>query len=485
MTMRRLMTGVVALGAATVFAQVVGFAVIVVMARRLGAESLGSFSFATSLAGYFAIPATFGVTSLAIREMAREPDRAQETMGEVILLQAVLCVVPYLAAVLLASALTVDDTSRVVLPIVALSFVIDVGSLQWVLYASHRFWLLAVARMAGTALFGVLALTLVRSGGQGARDLAWVSMAGLLPATAMTAFAALRVTGRPAFTRSPRHLLRRFTAGVPLGVTAVMISIYYTIDSLMLGYLKDAETVGIYAVAYKIPLAVIGFAALWSSVFFPHASALAGQDRVELRKQLDAFASMCIVLSLPILMGALLLGGDLMPELFGDAFAAASTPFVILTAAAALVVVTINYGTVAVAIGDERHVAIGTALAAGSNLVANFVVIPLFGMTGAASATLVAEIVVFAYVFARLRKSLGPLGFDTERLARAGVATALMAVAIVVVGGGPSAVVRAGLGVAVFTVAAAALRVLRPHEIRTLMGREGKPDAVRPVATLP
>ncbi|MDQ5807050.1 MAG: oligosaccharide flippase family protein, partial [Actinomycetota bacterium] len=95
--MRRTVTGFVALGAATLFAQVVGFFVLAVIARRLGPSGLGAFSFALTLTGYFAIPANFGVTALATRELAQNPDRMRPLLGEVAAIQAALSLVPYLA----------------------------------------------------------------------------------------------------------------------------------------------------------------------------------------------------------------------------------------------------------------------------------------------------------------------------------------------------------------------------------------------------
>lgn len=92
---------------------------------------------------------------------------------------------------------------------------------------------------------------------------------------AITGWAALRRHGRPIMSTDWARLRTRFR----LGVAVVMISIYYTVDSLMLGYLKDTRTVGQYSIAYKIPLAVITVAGLWGAVLFPRASALAQRSR--------------------------------------------------------------------------------------------------------------------------------------------------------------------------------------------------------------
>src|ERR687894_2256057 len=100
--MRRTVTGFVALGAATLFAQVIGFFMLAVIARRLGPQDVGSYAFALTLMGYFAIPANFGITALATRDLARDPERVRPLLGEVMAIQGALSLLPYLALVALA-----------------------------------------------------------------------------------------------------------------------------------------------------------------------------------------------------------------------------------------------------------------------------------------------------------------------------------------------------------------------------------------------
>src|SRR3954462_6460968 len=113
------------MAAATLFAQFVGFFILAVIARRLGPQGLGSYSFALSLTAYFAIPANFGVGALATRELARDPDRVRPVLGEMVALQGVLCLVPYLLLVLLAPVLAADAESQKLIPIVGLTFTIE------------------------------------------------------------------------------------------------------------------------------------------------------------------------------------------------------------------------------------------------------------------------------------------------------------------------------------------------------------------------
>ena len=468
--MRRTVTGFVAMSAATLFAQVLGFFMLAVIARRLGPQDIGSYSFALSLMGYFAIPANFGITALATRELARNPDRAKPLLGEIMALQGVLCLVPYGLLVALAPVLAADETSQGLIPIIGLTFTLEAASLGFVLYGFQRFGIMAAARVAGAVVFAALAFKYVHEGDT--TPLAWIHLAGVSATTIITAIAVLRITGGPRLEVGTRDLIRRFRAGVPLGVAAVMISIYYTIDTLLLGYLRSTEEVGQYAVAYRIPLAILAFAALWGSVIFPHMSALAEKSRQEVREQIGYFASLALVASFPMLAGSLVVGEQMIPGLFGDEFEPAGTPFIVLMFAAALVPFSINWGTSAIALGDDRHQAYAVTLGAVVNLGANLIVIPEYGMTGAAATTVAAEVVVFAYLIWRIKVLVGHPPLDLGRIGRAAAATgAMVLVLVLLVPGDWTAGSKIAIGAVAFLACALPLRIVHPSEVRALWSR--------------
>jgi len=241
---------------------------------------------------------------------------------------------------------------------------------------------------------------------------------------------------------------------------------------VMLGYLKSPADVGQYAVAYRIPLAMLTIAALWGSVLYPYFSDMFHRDPRRLAREVGQFAGLAAALSLPLAVGALVLGGDLIRELFGVRYAAATTPFVLLMFAAALVLVTISYGTAAIAIGDERRYAIAVTAGAVSNVAINFFAIPAFGMTGAACATIAAELVVFGVVVVRVRRLAGVVWPSLQRFGRVALATSIMAIALLLLPGELAAVVRVGCGVVVYLGACSALGVVRPREIAAVLRQE-------------
>ena len=461
----RVVRGFLLLAAARIGTQVIGFAVLAIAARELGPGNLGSFQFAVSAAAYFAIPVNVGLTLTGVRDIARDPSRAREVAGEVLALQAVLAALSYGALVALTPVLAADSGSRLLMPIAGLAFVVNALSLDWVLQSLGHMGRVALSRFAGQAVFGALAPLLLVGGIAGAERLAWMTVLGLAVAAAACTALALRAAGTPRFTLDARRMRRRLTTSVPIGFAFVMIQVYYSIDSVMLGYLRETADVGQYAVAYRIPLALTALAGLWVQALYPHAAALFERDRDELRRQVGRFASMAIVLVLPLGVGATAVGHDLMPVLFGGAYDEAGTPFVLLVWAAALILVSVNFANVLLAVGDDRRYALGVTLGAVLNVALNLVLIPEHGTTGAAVATIAAEALVFAYMLVRFRSVIGPVALDRARLVRGVAAAAGLAAALAALSPLLGALALTAAGTAVWIVLALALGVFTRAEI--------------------
>src|ERR1700744_2436934 len=103
--LRDVVGGFLALGTATALGQIIGFVVLTMVARRVGPENLGSYTFVKSFTTYCEIPIDFGVTIYAIREMAQHPDRARSIAGEASLVQLGLLIVCTILTLLIAPAL--------------------------------------------------------------------------------------------------------------------------------------------------------------------------------------------------------------------------------------------------------------------------------------------------------------------------------------------------------------------------------------------
>jgi O-antigen/teichoic acid export membrane protein len=154
--------------------------------------------------------------------------------------------------------------------------------------------------------------------------------------------------------------------------------------------------------------------------------------------------------------------------LFGPAYSQAGTTFAILMVASAIVVVAINFTSLAMAVDQERTFALSVTIASVANVLLNLLLIPLYGPVGAAISMVVAESVVFLICAHRVIARIGRPPLAARRIASAVVATAVMSGALLAMPSSTSVWLRIAAGGAVFLAVAATCGAVRREDLALL-----------------
>ena len=461
--------GFAVLSVATVLARLIGFVVITLFARKAGPQTFGTYAFALALASFVVgVPTNFGIGTLGIREVARDRPGASKVVGEALAVQAIIAVVAMALLVALLPLLSTDHELVILTLLVAFYYVAYNMTVDWALQGLQRLRAVAVARLAGQVLFGIVTPLILVRGPAGAVRYATVFAAGAT-ITAIVAFAMVwRLVGpiRMSWAIAPLWDLAKRAA--PLGFSVVMLQIYYSMDQVLLGLLTNKTEVGQYAAAVKVPAVFSGIVIIWVSALYPHASKLFTHDPDTLRLQLGSFTSLGIGAALPIAAGSAIVGTSVMTALFGSAYRSAGPPFAILMAASAIAMVTTNYTSLAMAAGQERTFALSVTVAAIINVLLNLLLIPSYGTIGAAISTVVAELVVLLICARRVVGVIGTPLLAGRRIVGAVVATAVMSAALIAMPSSTSVWLRIAAGGAVFLVVAAACGTVRREDLALL-----------------
>ncbi|MGH3251282.1 MAG: flippase [Trebonia sp.] len=458
--------GFAVLSTATVLIRLIGFVAVTLFARKAGPETFGTYAFAVALAGFVVgAPTNFGIGILGTREIARDPSAAGKVVGEALAVQAIIAAFAVALLVALVPLLSSNGELVAVTPLVALYYVAYSMTVDWALQGLQRLRAVAVARLAGQVLFGIVTPLVLVSGSAGAVRYAAVFTAGAM-LTAIVAFAMVRRAVGPirvSWSIGPLWNLAKRAA--PLGFSLVMLQIYWSMDQVLLGFLTDKAEVGQYAAAAKLPVVLSGFIAIWISAVYPHASKLFKHDPDALRRQLGGFTSLSIVVALPLAAGSAILGTAVITGLFGPAYSRAGPTFAILMAASAIVVVAINYTSLAMAVDQERTFALSVTIASVVNVLLNLLLIPPYGPVGAAISTVVAESVVFLMCARRVVARIGKPPLAGRRIAGAVAATVVMSAALLAMPSSTSVWLRIAAGGAVFLAVAAACGVAHREDL--------------------
>lgn len=465
----------VLMGASSLAGQAIGFAVLVLVARRIGPAYLGGFAFAANLSRSVFLLANLGIPGLAIRDVSRTPRRVTVIAGEVLLFRSVIGVMCFCALLVVRPFVSPDQASYELFPLAALFFLVDVFSLDWALQGLQRFRAVSFLRLLGQCIYGILAPFLITVGLLGAQRYAWLNILGSFVALFGFGVVFVRVAGRPHFSLTLRRLGTRIRQAAPVGLSLAMTEVYFTLPFVLLGYAKGSSTVGQFSVAFKVAAAFWVIAGLWGSVVYPHASRVYIGDPAALGAHIAKSAGVIAALVLPLGMGGSILGPRLVIAIFGDGYAEAGAIFAILVWACVLWLLTANFDNVLLACGGERSYAAVSAIGAVVNCgVAVAVVVP-FGAAGMAIAMVASSSILLLGMRVMLGRRLSIPSLNWRRIGGSCVATAAMSTVLLTVGSAVGPWTALALATGTFALAASMLRVVPMSELRSLASRRREP----------
>lgn len=362
------------------------------LARVLGSEGVGTYSYVLSVATAFSLFTALGFSSYGLREVSRvrdDPTAVSQLFWELTVLRMATTLLTGGAYVLLCLRMT----DRAVYAAAGWLILATGLDLTWLFQALERFGSVTLRHLAVKGVTVALIFALVR-------DREDVVLYALIQ-TGGTALSHLllwprvrSLVGRPqAPVRPLRHLRPSLTYFVP----AVATSVYTVLDKTMLGALTgDMTQSGYYESAHKIIRLLMAVIVSLNVVVGVRTSYLFGKNRWEQAHVhlLDTFRFTC-ALAFPLWAGIAACGDGFAVVFFGTEFAA--TGALLRRFAPLLFVVGISnvlgslYLTPA---GYRRRSNYAIVTGAVVNLLLNVALIPRYGGGGAVLASLAAESVI-------------------------------------------------------------------------------------------
>ncbi len=416
---------------ANFFARVVGAVATVILINHLGDERYGFFKAAMSFA---TIVLTFAETGVGMRflfDRSGDKSAIAEHFAAALLLQ----VLPYAAFSVVATVVAyfVYPQARVValiVPIVSFAAVLRIvaETSEKVLNVYQEMHLTAMLR-AGRFAFIAAGAIFVAAADLGPVAWALVTLAAMVASAIATLAVALRFV-KPVFRMST--LWPTFKVSYIFGLGALFYAIYDQADQFMLSIMgapgERFAVVGMYGAAYVLISFTFTIPTSFVASMEPVAFAARGQwERLSKLAHLSYRA--VGALALPLGVGTFLFASEIhrlvLPKLGGGAVTAIS----ILAIFATMRFLNFPGGMLMAACGMQRRRVKIQAVAVVINIAANLILIPRYGLAGAAWATVGSEIFILLCYDLSISAKLPGFG-GLLLLAKPLVATALMGLLI-------------------------------------------------------
>jgi len=386
--------------------RLIRFFIVVYAARVLGPAQYGVFSYALTLAAFLTIFSDIGISALLTRETAKDPGLRQRYFSTSFVLKLILiavCAVLALVVVPLISNVSgITELMVFVIAIFAFDSLREFGfGMNRALERMEREALVKIVLNGSIAVLGFIFLAAAPT----AYAISFGYTIGTFIGLVLMAIF-LFPYGKQIFSFCEvKLLLPIFKAAWPIGLLSVLGAVMINTDMVMLGWWSSETELGYYSTAQKIILLLYVIPALISSSLFPTFSRLAKTDNARFKTVLERGLTAAFALALPITLGGLAVAQSLITLFFGDEYSAAGTSFAILLSTVIIVFPSTLLSNALFAYNEQRQFLAFAATGAGANALFNLLLIPTYGIEGAAVATLLAQLIANVLIWVKMHKT--------------------------------------------------------------------------------
>lgn len=391
-TAEPLLAGLLYLGTARVAVVCINLISTSQLAHALGAENFGLNSFAISYVSYFMMAANLGYEMFLAREIAHDPTKMRRLVDSAISMRLLLAAAS--AAILVPSLwlLGLSPLGRIVVLIQGINLFSSAIGLTCVYQGLQRMRVVALREFMASLIYMGGILSFVHA----PRDLVTAGcitagMAMMINGTILMQYSRdFRIPRVRLPDRSDFLLARQsMTFFWPL----LMVTITYNIHIVLLGLIRSEAETGLFSAGWKLFNFSIMLPNMIATVFLPRIAGLTSKplDRARLTK---AYMQATIVSAVPVTILGAALTPQILAFLFGPAFLPALETVRLLLFNGLIVAVNIVFGIPLLAIGRQKTFLHVVGLGALTGVVLNLALIPVWGMEGAATATIADELVI-------------------------------------------------------------------------------------------
>jgi len=384
-------------------------ALIIYIARALGATEYGKFTFALAFISLFVVFQNLGLPNIITREFAREKDKEEEFYS--LLSLKILLGFATLILILISSFLITSspDILKIIWILAIFSLISNFSVIVYAFFRArqkmeYESWatILEALIAVGVGFFIIFNFPSITNISYGYLFSAVASLAFVLVIFHFKVF--------PLKINWQRSVWRKFLIiSWPLALASLFGTIYVYIDSVMMGYLGQITQTGWYNAASKVALFTTVPVAIITASFFPLLSKFFKESKEKLQDICDYYLELMVLMALPLVVGGIVLAPKIIEFIYGRDFFPSILAFQILIMMAGIIFFSKPLVQILIATNQQKKVFWTTVFGAAVNVILNLILIPRFSLYGAAIATVVTYllvlllILIFIYKFTPIR----------------------------------------------------------------------------------
>ncbi len=387
--------------------KIISFVYFTLLARYLGPEDIGKYFFATSFVLIFAVFTDLGLSLLLTREVAKKED-SNQLVSQVVSLKILTSLVVMVALIFIAPLIVHDTTGLILVLLAAAAMILDGFTL--IFYAAIRgrqsLGYESIATIIHQAIILTVGLVLMSRNA----DVVWLMTALVIASTFNFLYSMAVLRFKADFHLHllwHMPLIRTITVTIiPFALAAIFTRIYAYIDSVLLKVLLDDQAVGLYSIAYKATFAFQFIPLAFVASLYPAFSYYWSHNREQLSQVLSRAIYFLLITSIPIAACLASVAPALVPALYTESFRPSVLPLQILLSTLPFLFINFPLGYLLNAINLQGKQTKILGLTMVYNIIANLILIPLLGPTGAAIASSTGTVIAFIFSWRLVSKQV-------------------------------------------------------------------------------
>jgi O-antigen/teichoic acid export membrane protein len=383
---------------ATVGQKILAFFYFVLIARMVGVENTGKYFFVVSFVIIFSIFIDLGLSSVLTREVAKNREKANLYLGNILSAKIFFSVLTYLAVIITVNILGYPSVTKNMVYLGGIVMILDSFHLTFyaVFRGLHNLKYEAMGVIIGqfvTIIFGGASLFF-------GAPLYFLIIALILGSATIFFYSGIlliiKTEIRPKIIINRETLKFLFTIAYPFALAGIFVKVYSYLDSILLSKLAGDLAVGWWSVAYKITYAFQFIPMAFSAAMFPAMSAYYISDKTLLRKTFERVMFYLAIIAVPLACGIFSLAEPIILKIYGESYLPSIIPLQILIFA--IIFIFLNFPVGSLLNATDRQMT-NTLMMGGAmlvNIVLNTLLIPFFSFNGAAISALASYVVLFA-----------------------------------------------------------------------------------------
>ena len=388
--------------------------------RVIEADGIGQINFFQSIISYISLFTCLGIPMYAIREIARDRSdvvQMNRTAMEILLLHSMLTLVGYAIVAILCLTVPQIQVNIPLFLILSLTIFFTAIGCEWFYQGIEDFKYITIRGLIIKTVSVVLLFVFVKS----KTDLLYYgcyTVFGVLGGNIFNFFRLRKYIHRENIIFSELHIKRHIKPVLKVFSFSVVTSIYLQLNTVLLGFLKNALAVGYFAAATKVMQMLLTMSVCLGSVMMPRASHLIAENKEdEFNRLIQKSYDFTLAIALPITIGLIFCAPSLITALCGVKFEHSILPSQIIAPIILMVAISNVFGIqVLFPKGKINIVTLSCGIGAVADLILNLCLIPFFSYIGTSIAYLGAEVATTVSMYFIGRKYIPIIYFKKSHL---------------------------------------------------------------------